>query len=69
MATYALLKDGGTRVVNLIEWDGAADLALPAHLTVVPYDRSIHPDLGVDLPVDPKWQDSLPAAAEPSTTE
>lgn len=61
MATYALLKDNGTRVVNLIEWDGVADLALPAHLTAVPYDREIHPDLAYDLPVGPGWRDLIPA--------
>lgn len=65
MATYALLKDNGTRVANLIEWDGVTVLSLPPHLAVVPYDRSIHPDLGLDIPVGPGWQALIPAPAEP----
>lgn len=65
MATYALLKDNGTRVENLIEWDGVTDLTLPATLTVAPYDRAIHPDLGLDLPVGPGWEALVPAADAP----
>lgn len=60
MATYALLKDNGTRVVNIIEWDGATDLSLPPHLSVVPYDRSVHPDPELDISVGPGWEARLP---------
>lgn len=56
MATYALLGDSGTRVVNVIEWDGVTDLSLPSHLSAVPYDRSLHPDPGLEIPVGPGWE-------------
>lgn len=60
MARYALLKDNGTRVVNIIEWDGTTPLSLPAHLSVVLYDRAIHPDLGLDIAIGLGWEAQVP---------